>query len=143
MGNYFAKNNNNYCNYNFNPLSTEITDYYDLDRFHGVFDNEIYKYNMLINFSDLQKDLEYFLLLKKNEGVLFYKTLLYTDSGIKIFVKIYFLQRINNKIRYASLHIYDVFYDNVNYFEYAKNVFVDKFNFLNIQFDQIELFSIH
>ena len=73
MGNNFVKNNKNYYNYDFNPLSTEITDYYDLDRFHGIFDNEIYKYNMLINFSDLHKDLEYFILLKKMKVFYFTK----------------------------------------------------------------------
>ena len=138
MGNFLYKNN-----YNLIPLSTEITDYYDLNKFENIFDNQINKYNMLNNYSELKKDLKTFILLKKNEGILFYKTFIDTYSDLKIFIKIYFLQRINNTIRYASLQFYDTFNNNINYFEYTKNIFTKQFDFLNVQFEQINFYSCH
>ena len=137
MGNILYNKNN------FNPLCTEITDYYDLDKFEDIFYDEIHKYNKLDNFSDLQKDLETFLLLNKNEAFLFYKTFIDTNEGLKIFIKTYFLQRIGNKIRYASLQICDLFYNDINYIAYTKNIFAQKFDFLNINFNQINFISIH
>lgn len=140
MGNFQNKDKNNY---NFNPLSTEITDYYDLDKFEDVFNNEIHKYYMLNNFSDLHKDLEIFLSSNKNEGFLLYKTFFNTDCCKKIFIKIFFLQRVNNKIRYASLQVYDIFCCNIDYFNYVKKLFAETFYFLNIHIEQINFISVH
>ena len=136
MGNFLNNNNN----INFNPLCTEITDYYDVEKFDKVFDNEIDKYNVFNDFSDLQKGLRAFLSLNKDQGFLFYKRLLDTDSGIKIFIKIYFLERINNKIRYSSLQLYDIYSSDIDYITYTKNLFQKHFNFLNIKLNQINFF---
>lgn len=122
-----------------NPISTEITDYYDLDEFKIIFKNEIHKheYSKLSRFTRLYDYLETFLLSNTNETFLLYSSNISTHFYDKIFIKIYFLQRINNKIRYASLHINDVFNNDINYYEHVIKLFAEKFNYLNIQIDNI------
>jgi hypothetical protein len=46
-------------------------------------------------------------------------------------------------MRFASLQIYDLFYNNIDYSTYTKNMFAQKFDFLNIQFNQINFISKH
>ena len=125
---------------NINPITTEITDYYDLDKFDLLFNDELNKFRFLDDFLQLKKGFESFICLNKNQGFIFYKKIITIENTKKIFIKIYYLERINNKIRYSSLQIYDSYFDYIDYLTFTKNTFNKHFDFLNIQFDQVHFF---